>query len=267
MSFAGRLREAITHSESILCVGLDPDLTTAPDAASAESFCAGLLDATLMHACAVKANIAFFEQHGSAGYAVLERLRARVPSDRLLIIDAKRGDIGSSSEAYARALFDVLGADAITANPLMGEDALRPLLDRPGRGCFLLTRTSNPGAADILEQPLSDGHPVYEHIACMVERWDTAGNAGLVVGATAPEAVARLRRRVPHLPFLIPGVGAQGGSLQEAVAAGLDGGGGGLLVAVSRGIAQAPGGAGPAATHYREHLERARQTAVSPPGL
>jgi orotidine 5'-phosphate decarboxylase subfamily 2 len=265
MSFAGRLRDAITGAQSVLCVGLDPDLETAPDAAGAESFCAKILEATLPHVSAVKANIAFFEQHGSAGYAVLERLRARVPPDRLLIIDAKRGDIGATSEAYARALFDVLGADAITANPLMGEDALRPLLDRPGRGCFLLTRTSNAGAADILEQPLADGHAVFEHIACLAERWDTAGNAGLVVGATAPDAVARLRRRVPHLPFLIPGVGAQGGSLEDAVGAGTDAAGGGLLVAVSRGIAQSPVGPGPAAARYREQLEKARLATLAHP--
>jgi orotidine 5'-phosphate decarboxylase subfamily 2 len=267
MTFAGRLRDAITGAESVLCVGLDPDLKAAPDASSAEDFCARILEATLPHACAVKANIAFFEQHGSAGYAVLERLRARVPEDRLFLIDAKRGDIGSTSEAYARALFDVLGADAITANPLMGEDALRPLLDRPGRGCFLLTRTSNPGAADLLEQPLSDGHAVFEHIACLAERWDTAGNAGLVVGATAPDAVAHLRRRVPRLPFLIPGVGAQGGSLEEAVAAGIDATGGGILIAVSRGIAQAADGPGAAATRYRERLERARHVSAAPPQL
>lgn len=263
MSFAGRLRDCIASAGSILCVGLDPDLASAPDAAAAENLCARVLELTLPHACAVKANIAFFEQHGSAGYAVLERLRARIPADRLLIIDAKRGDIGSTAEAYARALFDVLGADAITANPLMGEDAVRPFLERPGRGCFLLARTSNPGAADVLEQPLADGHRLYEHIAGLAETWDVRGNAGLVVGATAPEVVAALRRRVPHLPFLIPGVGAQGGSLEEAVGAGADAEGAGVLVNVSRGIVQAPEGPAAAAAAYRSRLERARQVALA----
>ena len=263
MSFAGRLRDAINAADSLLCVGLDPDIATAPTADAAERFCIEILEAALPHAAAVKPNLAFFEQHGSAGYAVLERLRARIPGDRLLLLDAKRGDIGNTAEAYARALFDVLGADAVTVNPLMGEDSVRPFLERSGRGCFVITRTSNPGAADLLEQPLSEGQPLYQHIAALVESWDALGNAGLVVGATAPDAVASLRRRLPHMPFLIPGVGAQGGSLEDAVAAGIDADGAGVLVNVSRGISAAAEGAAIATATYAQRLRTARAGALA----
>lgn len=239
MSFAGRLAGAIAAADSLLCLGLDPDIERLPDVAAMEADCLALLEACLPQVAAVKPNIAFFEQYGPAGLEVLQRLRGHVPEDRILLIDAKRGDIGSTAVAYARALFDVYGADAITANPLMGEDAMRPFLDRPGRGCFLLTRTSNPGAADILELELVDDTPIYAHIAMLAQRWDVRGNAGLVVGATAPEAIAVVRQRAPDLPILVPGVGAQGGALEESVEAALDAEGAGVLVAVSRGIALA----------------------------
>lgn len=239
MSFAGRLAGAIAGADSLLCLGLDPDIERLPDVEAMEAECVALLDACLPQVAAVKPNIAFFEQYGPRGLEVLLRLRGRVPADRILIVDAKRGDIGSTAVAYARALFDVYGADAVTANPLMGEDAVRPFLDRSGRGCFLLARTSNPGAADILELELADDTPIYEHIAVLAQRWDARGNAGLVVGATAPEAIAAVRRRAPALPILVPGVGAQGGSLEESLEAALDSEGAGVLVAVSRGIALA----------------------------
>lgn len=263
MSFAGRLADVIAATDSLLCLGLDPDLDSCPDVLSLERHCAQLLDSCLEHAAAVKPNVAFFEQHGPEGLAALVRLRERIPDTRLVIIDAKRGDIGSTARAYARALFDVLGADAVTVNPLMGEDAVQPFLDRPGRGCFLLTRTSNPGAADILEQELADGTPIYRHIATLAQRWDRLGNAGLVVGATSPEAVAVVRRSAPRLPLLIPGVGAQGGDLDGSVAAALDGAGGGVLVSVSRGIAQAADPAGAAAEMARR-LREARMAAHRP---
>jgi orotidine 5'-phosphate decarboxylase subfamily 2 len=192
---------------------------------------------------------------------VLERLRARVPTDRMLIVDAKRGDIGGTAEAYARALFDGLGADAVTVNPLMGEDAVRPFLERPGRGAFLLARTSNPGAADLLDRRLDDGTPVYAYLATLAMRWDPGGTVGLVAGATAPEAVAALRRLAPWAPLLVPGVGAQGGAVEAAVAAGLDAGGGGVVVNVSRGIAAAPEGPAAAARHWRERIAAARDGA------
>jgi orotidine 5'-phosphate decarboxylase subfamily 2 len=257
--FAARLREASERSGSLLCVGLDP--TGCASAAEAERLCAEILEATLDQVCAVKPNAAFFEQHGAAGWRVLEGLRARVPADRMLIVDAKRGDIGSTAEAYARALFDGLGADAVTVNPLMGEDAVRPFLVRPGRGAFLLARTSNPGAADLLERRLDDGTPVYAHLAALAMRWDPGGAVGLVAGATAPEAVAALRRLAPSAPLLLPGVGAQGGAVEAAVAAGLDAAGGGVVVSVSRGIAAAPEGPAAAARRWRERIAAAREGA------
>jgi orotidine 5'-phosphate decarboxylase subfamily 2 len=258
---AARLRAAIDHSGSLLCVGLDP--AGCASAAEAERRCAEILEATLDQVCAVKPNAAFFEQFGSAGWRVLEGLRDRVPADRLLIVDAKRGDIGSTADAYARALFDHLGADAVTVNPLMGEDAVRPFLDRPGRGAFLLARTSNPGAADLLERRLEDGTPVYAHIARLALRWDPGGAVGLVAGATAPEAVAALRRLAPEMPLLLPGVGAQGGAVEAAVAAGLDAHGAGVVVNVSRGIAAAPEGPAAAARRWRERIAAAREGALA----
>jgi orotidine 5'-phosphate decarboxylase subfamily 2 len=258
---AARLRLAAERSGSLLCVGLDPALADCASAPGAERFCAAVLEATLDQVCAVKANAAFFEQHGAAGWRVLERLRARVPGDRILIVDAKRGDIGSTAAASARALFEVLGADAVTVNPLMGEDAVRPFLERPGRGAFVLTRTSNPGAADLLERRLEDGTPVYAHLAALAARWDPGGAVGLVAGATAPEAVAALRRLALSAPLLIPGVGAQGGGLEAALAAGLDADGGGVVVSLSRGIAAAPEGPAAAARRWRERIDEARTAA------
>jgi len=263
--FHDRLREAIDRSGSLLCVGLDPDVSLG-GAEQAERFCLDVLDATLGHCAAVKPNLAFFEQFGPDGLRVLERVRERVPDTHVLLLDAKRGDIGSTAAAYARALFDVLGADAVTVNPLMGSDSVAPWLDRAGegRGVFLLARTSNPGAADLLEQRLLGGVAVYERIADLAQRWDgRSGAVGLVVGATAPEAVSVLRGQAPELPFLLPGVGAQGGSVEDAVAAGLDREGAGLLIAVSRGIASAPQGPAAAAAEYKRRITAARAAATA----
>ena len=257
-AFAARLAEAIDGSGSLLCLGLDPDGMA--DAAEAERHCHALLDATLDSVCAVKPNVAFFEQFGSAGYAVLERLRAVVPPSRLLILDAKRGDIGSTSAAYARALFDVLGADAVTVNPLLGRDSLAPFLDHPGRGVFLLARTSNPGAADFLDAPdqPEDGR-LYRSIVRTAQTWGRQGGGiGFVVGATSPDAIAEVRRLAPHAPLLVPGVGAQGGSLEEAVGAALDGRGAGAVIAVSRAIATAPEGPADAARELCRRIAAVR---------
>jgi orotidine 5'-phosphate decarboxylase subfamily 2 len=259
--FHDRLREAIDRSGSLLCVGLDPDASLGT-AHAAERFCLELLDATLEHCAAVKPNLAFFEQFGPDGLGILLRVRARVPADRLLILDGKRGDIGNTAHAYARALFDVYGADAVTVNPLMGEDSVAAWLQWEGRGVFLLARTSNPGAADLLEQPLHNGQPVYQRIAQLALRWDARrGGIGLVVGATAPQAIAVLRAQAPELPFLLPGVGAQGGSLDEALGAGLDSRGAGVLVNASRGIARAPEGPAAAAAELSRRISAARATA------
>ena len=256
MSLAERLDECISSARSLLCVGLDP--AGFPDAAAAERFCLETLDATLESVAAVKPNLAFFEQLGSAGYAVLERLRARVPADRLLILDGKRGDIGNTSVAYANALFGVLGADAVTVNPLLGGDAVAPFLARPEYGVFLVARSSNPGAADLLDSRLEDGTPLHRRIVELGLAWDPGGQVGFVVGATDAAAVASVRAAAPHAPLLVPGVGAQGGALEDAVVAGLDGERRGLLINVSRGIAAAAEGPGRAAADLRSRIEAAR---------
>lgn len=256
MTFAARLDECVERSGSLLCVGLDP---AAPaSAAEAERWCIEILEATLEHVCSVKPNLAFFEQHGSAGYAVLERLRERVPRDRILILDAKRGDIGSTATAYARALFDVLGADCITVNPLMGRDAVQPFLEHPERGVFIVARSSNPGAADLLDAELADGGTLHSRIVALGLEWDPGGQVGFVVGATDPAAIAEVRAAAPVAPLLLPGVGAQGGSLDDAVRAGLDASRRGIIVPVSRGIGDAPEGPGPAAAALRRRIESAR---------
>ena len=256
-TFTARLASVVASTGSMLCLGLDPD--NLADAAAAERHCQQLLEATLDSVCAVKPNLAFFEQFGSAGYAVLERLRAAVPSDRVLILDGKRGDMANTTTAYARALFDVLGADAITVNALQGRDAVVPFLSRPGRGVFILARTSNPGAADFLEAPAREGVPLYQRIVSEALSWDPDGGmVGFVVGATAPQAVGEVRRLAPRAPLLLPGVGAQGGSLDETVAAALDADGGGAILSVSRGIAAAPQGAAAAAREYRDRITAVR---------
>jgi orotidine 5'-phosphate decarboxylase subfamily 2 len=260
VTFAARLDACVDATGSLLCTGLDPDgVATAGDA---ERQCLDIVEATIEHVCAFKPNLAFFEQFGSAGYAVLERLRAHIPSDRILILDAKRGDMANTAAAYARALFDVLGADCVTVNPLLGADSLQPFLDHQGRGILLLARTSNPGAADLLDVRLETGLPVSLRIVELGLRIDPGGAVGFVVGATAPDAVAAVRRAAPSAPLLLPGVGAQGASLEDAVAAGLDARGRGVIVSVSRGIAAAPEGPREAAMKLRERIEVVR-SAVS----
>lgn len=255
-----RLDQAIEAAGSLLCLGLDPE--GSGNAAAAEQQCLRLLEATLDAVCAVKPNLAFFEQYGSAGYAVLERLRAEVPAGTLLILDAKRGDMANTAEAYARALFDVLGADIVTVNPLLGGDSVAPFLTRPGRGVFVLARTSNPGAADFLEHRDSDGTgtALFERIVDAALGWDPGGSVGFVVGATAPAAIAAVRQRAPLAPLLLPGVGAQGGDLEASVAAGLDANGRGVVLPVSRGIAAAPDPGG-AARHLRDRIAAVRAAA------
>lgn len=258
-TFATRLAAAVEASGSLLCLGLDPD-GVATD--QLEAHCLRLLEATAEFVCAVKPNLAFFEQHGSRGYAVLESLRAEIPAGRLLILDGKRGDMANTAAAYARALFDVLGADAVTVNPLQGRDAVAPFLERPGRGVLLLARTSNPGAADFLERRMGDDDRLFfERIVDEGVTWAEPGAIGFVVGATAPEAVAVVRRRVLWAPLLLPGVGVQGGDLEAAVSAGVDARGGGAILAVSRGIAAAPDGPATAARVLRDRVNAARFSA------
>ena len=256
MTFVARLDACVDATGSLLCCGLDPDGFA--NAAEAERRCFEIVEETIDEVCAFKPNLAFFEQLGSAGYAILERLRARIPDDRILILDAKRGDVGSTAEAYARALFDVLGADCVTVNPLLGRDSVLPFLAREGRGALLVARSSNPGAVDLLDAALETGLPVSIRIVQLGLGWDPGGSVGFVAGATSPDAVAAIRAAAPDAPLLLPGVGAQGGALEDSVRAGLDSRGRGVIVSVSRGIAAAPEGARAAAHAYRDRIEEVR---------
>lgn len=229
-----------------LCLGIDPHPDALPaglprDARGIEAFARGVLESAAEHIVAVKVNVAFFEALGSAGWAALERLRADVPKELPLILDAKRGDIGSTAERQAASLFGELRADGVTVSPYLGEDAIEPFLAYPDRIVYVLARTSNPSAAQVQDVPAS-GKPMYLHVAEWVARRWPEPRVGLVVGATAPEELAALRGAVPGPAFLVPGVGAQGGDMVAAVrhCHGTQAPG---LVNVSRGIAQASSGA------------------------
>lgn len=243
-SFFSRLEARARAIGSLLCVGLDPhpaDLA-APNAAAARDFCLRLIEATADVAAAFKPNAAFFEQFGAEGMAALREVIAAVPDDVPVLLDAKRGDIASTAEAYARAAFETLGADAITLSPYLGRDSLTPFLADPARGVFLLCKTSNPGAGDLQDLPLADRVPaqrLFERVAELATGWNMNDNLGLVVGATHPEALAAVRKIAPELWILAPGVGAQGGDLETALRAGLRSDGLGLLVPVSRQISRA----------------------------
>jgi orotidine-5'-phosphate decarboxylase len=226
-TFDDRLGSIQRQKQSAVCVGLDPDpnrlpasvLESGPLPDAVRAFCHTIIDATAPVAAAFKVNLAFFEALGVRGPAVLHAVADYVPDDCLLIADGKRGDIGNSARFYAHALYDDLGADACTVAPYMGRDAVLPFLDREDAAAFVLARTSNPGAADLQEACTCDGTPLYLHVAQTVAAWsaEAVGRGGLVVGATAPDALADLRAACPSLPFLIPGVGAQGGDPQAVM--------------------------------------------------
>lgn len=240
-----RLRARSERLGVPLCLGIDPHPDRLPDGlpsgvGGVESLARGIIDAAVEYAVAVKINVAFFEAFGSAGWAALERVRDDVPSDVLCVLDAKRGDIGTTAERYAEGLMGHLRADAVTLSPYLGEDAIEPFLAFPDRMAYVLARTSNPSAPRIQELVV-DGDPVHVRVARWVaERWSD-GRVGLVVGATAPDELAHLRALVPGPAFLVPGVGAQGGDLAASVraAAGTWAPG---VVSVSRAIAEASSG-------------------------
>lgn len=259
-TFAARLAKAVAAADSLACVGLDPHPKhTAPG--EIDDFCRRIVDLTADYAAAFKPNSAFFEAAGPRGLDALAALHEFVPPGRLLILDAKRGDIASTAAAYAQAAFDVIGADAVTVNPYLGGDAVAPFLADPARGAFVLCRTTNLGADDFQSLEVA-GESLYLAVARRAVSWNRADNVGLVVGATDPAALWEVRRLAPGLPFLVPGVGAQGGALHEAVAAGLDEAGGGLLVASSRSVVYADDPRA-AARWLRDALAAARDAAMA----
>ncbi len=280
-SFFSLLERHVQVSNSLLCVGLDPhpDDLPEPTAEAALDYCLGVVRATARYAAAFKPNAAFFELFGADGWQALQQVikAVRAESQRIgsvipVILDAKRGDIASTAAAYAASAFYRLGAHAITLSPFLGRDSVDPFIADRERGVFLLCKTSNPGADDFQEAVLADGAPLYEHVARRAQAWNQDGNVGLVVGATQLAALAHVRAVAPELWFLAPGVGAQGGDLEAALAAGLRSDGLGMLIAVSRGIARAPDPA-QAAADLRDRIETSRQaasprraTASQPPG-
>lgn len=261
--FFERLADRIDTADSVLSVGLDPDPDRLPDHLREHdlprwAFNRRIIDATHDHAACYKPNAAFYED--ADGWRALEETIAYAHGkDVPVLLDAKRADIGNTARQYA-TLLDT--ADAITVNPYLGRDALEPFLSREEKGVFVLCRTSNPGGADLQDAELESGETVYERVADRAGEWNERGNVGLVVGATAPEELERVRERAPDLPFLVPGIGAQGGDAEAAIEHGLASGVG--LVNSSRGIIFAgegesfAGAAGEAAKRLKRRLNEYR---------
>ena len=271
MTFTEQLAAAWQNNDSLLCVGLDPDPAKFPDAFVDDEdalflFCRDIVDATAEFACAFKPQIAYFAAH-NGGEAALQRLIAHINGahpDVPVILDAKRGDIGSTAEQYAVEAFDRFGADAVTLNPYMGRDSADPFLQRNERGCVFLCHTSNPGARDFQELDVG-GEPLYQRIArTIANEWNADGNCALVVGATFPQELKVIRGIVGDMPLLIPGIGAQGGDVEAVVRNGRTADGSGLMINSSRGILYASRGAGyaeaaaDAARELRDTINRYR---------
>lgn len=251
-TFFSFLEKRVDDYSSLLCVGLDPHVNDlpAPTAASALDFCLTLVKQTASYAAAFKPNAAFFEVFGAEGWNALKdvisaindesnRLGSRIP----IILDAKRGDIASTAEAYAKSAFENLGVDCITLNPYLGKDSIEPFIQNPEKGVFLLCKTSNAGSMDLqnlLVLPVGSDSPMpmYNYVAQLAQQWNVNNNIGIVVGATHPQIMSNIRASAPDLWFLSPGVGAQGGELETALRAGLRKDGKGMLIPVSRAISR-----------------------------
>ena len=235
MTFLERLDAAANTNDSWLCLGLDPDPALVPEGVGVAEFLRIVVDATSDLVCCFKPNIAFFEALGLDGQRALRSVLAAMPAQVPVLIDAKRGDTPHTMRAYARAIFDDLGADAVTVSPYLGGDALAPFLERADRGVFVLCKTSNPGAGEIQDLEVR-GSPLFVHVARRALEWDQHGTVGFVVGATYPSDVAAVRQVAPGRPILLPGVGAQAGDLEASVRAGVDEHGARAIVNASRTI-------------------------------
>ena len=274
MRFAERLEAAAKRNNSLLCVGLDPDVRRFPthlrsDPSAIVDFNRAIIEATSDLVCAYKPNLGFYMAYGAAGIEALIETRRMIDPSIPVLLDAKVGDIGVTSEAYARGYYGTMGFDAVTVHPYIGLDGLEPFLCHEDRAAFILVRTSNPGSADLQNLNVSDGDqqvPLYQRMAEKVADWqEQFGTCGVVVGATWPHELADVRRICPDVPILIPGVGTQGGDLEASVKAGLDASGGGILINSSRGITYA--GSGPdfaraarmAAQALRDNINEIRQ--------
>jgi orotidine-5'-phosphate decarboxylase len=226
MEFLEKLLKASRENRSLLCVGLDPDPTRMPPGVGVLEFNRAIIEATADLVCAYKLNFAFYEALDEAGFKALKDTISFIPGGIPVIGDAKRGDIGNTARAYARAVFTNLNCDAATVNPYLGFDSIEPFLEYRDRGVFILCRTSNAGAEDFqslrCEMPASGPCRLFEVVADKARQWNTYGNIGLVVGATCPDELKLIREAHPEIPLLIPGVGAQGGDLELAVRHGVD---------------------------------------------
>lgn len=274
-SFMDRLRDRWERADTLVCVGLDPEPAKFPakfahDPDAIFHFCRDIVDATAPYVCAFKPQIAHFAAaHAEEALRMLIlHIGFRYP-DIPVILDSKRGDIGSTAQHYAVEAFDRYGADAATVNPYLGRDSVQPFLDRAEKGVVILCRTSNPGAGDLQDMVLYDksgaGRPLYQHVAEKIARdWNAHGNCALVVGATWPDQLREVRAIVGEMPFLVPGVGAQGGDVEAVVTNAKTADGAGLIVSSSRAILYASGGddyaeaAANAARALRDEINRYR---------
>jgi orotidine-5'-phosphate decarboxylase len=270
-TFTSKLVSAQQAKDSWICVGLDPVMERMPDGVRDTEnpflrFAQAIVEATSDVASAYKPNLGFWLAQGVAGLSALIEVIASVPKDIPIILDAKFNDIGNTAKAYARTAYEALGADAVTVNPYLGRDGVQPFLEYDDRGIFLLARTSNASAPE-LQDHIVKGHPLYEEVSRLASQWDAdlPGTCGLVVGATFPDELERVRETAPDLPFLIPGIGAQGGNLKAAVAHGPTANGVGPVINSSRGIIYASSGpdfaeaARDAALKLRDSINQVRE--------
>jgi uridine monophosphate synthetase len=271
MTFFDKLEHASARNQSLLCIGLDPNPAQLPDryrgdkdvAAGILAWNQAVIETTYDLVCCYKPNIAFYEALGAIGMATLRATLALIPDDIPVILDAKRGDIGSTAAAYAHACFNDLGVDAVTLSPYLGRDSIDPFAANDDKGIFVLCHTSNPSAEEFQKLEISDwrsldrepNQPLYIHVARTASRW--AANVGLVVGATYPAAMESVRNAAPEAWFLVPGIGAQGGDLEATLAAGLRADGSGLIISASRSVCLAEDHRAAAAT-LREQIEAGR---------
>ncbi len=251
--FVSRLLDAARRNRSLLCVGLDPDPAKLP-VKDVFEFNRAIIDATADLVCAYKPNLAFYEALGIRGLQALKKTVDYIPGDIPVIGDAKRGDIGNTAIAYARALFGYYKFDAVTLNPYLGYDSVEPFLDYKGKGVFVLCRTSNSSASDFQDLEDNFGMKFYQSVALRARDWNTAGNVGLVVGATSPEELREIRKLCPEMPLLIPGIGAQGGDLEQSVRYGVDARKENAIIVAARQVLYASKGA--------DYARAARQAAV-----
>ena len=252
MKFSDKLLSTSRRNNSLLCIGLDPDPALMPKVGFLD-FNKAIVDATADLVCAYKPNLAFYEALGVDGAKLLRETIEHIPGHIPIIGDGKRGDIGNTARAYAKALFVSFGFDAATVSPYLGFDSVEPFIEYKEKGVFILCRTSNPGAVDFQSLVDAQGMPLYEAVARKANEWNVHGNIGLVVGATYPEELKRIRQLCPEMPLLIPGIGAQGGDLASAVKHGVDARGEKAIIVVSRQILYASAG--------KDFAEAARRSA------